>query len=144
MKYKIYKLIYQGEIVYVGRTMRSLKERKKSGYKGTCVQDISDDCVMELIEETNDVSREKYWIDEIKKTSNLLNKRGGNTGLSDKEWRKNNKELIRQLDKEWRKNNKESLKIRRKEYNKEYSEKNKDRLKEYYKTRYQKKKLTNT
>lgn len=32
-EYKIYMLLYNGEIIYIGQTTQSLEQRKKNGYK---------------------------------------------------------------------------------------------------------------
>ena len=84
MKYKIYKLIYNGNVVYVGRTKSTLTKRKNWGYKGCGVEHIAKECSIELIEETDDISKEKYWIEHYG-IDNLLNNVNGNTGMSKKE-----------------------------------------------------------
>lgn len=74
---KIYKLIYKGEIIYVGRTKLTLKRRKGSA-NYSVPNDIYKESTIELIEETEDISRERYWIDFYRTSgSNLMNKRGG-------------------------------------------------------------------
>lgn len=74
---KIYKLIYNNEIVYVGKTkLKYLSTRKAQGYGNTVP--FYRDCSIELIEETNDISRENYWIQRLKQEGHpLLNKNGG-------------------------------------------------------------------
>ena len=124
MKYKIYKLIHNGVVVYVGKTILGLSRRKSGGYgTNASVQAIYKECDMVLIEETNDVSRERYWIDYYKDT--LLNIQRGDTGLSRnesmKEYYQSNKEKKIEQVKEWQKANKEKMK----EYKKEYYQKNK-------------------
>ena len=122
---KIYKLIHNEQIVYVGQTKQKyLSTRKAKGYGKTVP--FYRECKIELIEETDDVSRERYWIERLRSEGHqLLNKQEGN-GVSDykeyykeynKEWIENNKEY----HKEWRNNNKERNKVR----NKKYREKNK-------------------
>jgi hypothetical protein len=108
MKYKIYHLKYKGEIIYVGRTTNDLKDRKAKGYHFNLeLKKIEKDCKIELIEETNDISRERFWIKNYLEIGyNLLNKKKGD-GLDRnseefKEYNKNkvknyyvkNKELI--------------------------------------------------
>jgi len=84
---KIYKLVYNGVVVYVGKTKLTLNQRKRNRYrKNPAVQAIYKDCDIELIEETSDVSRERYWIEQYKDT--LLNIEKGDTGLSEKEYKK--------------------------------------------------------
>jgi hypothetical protein len=74
---KIYKLIYKGEIIYVGKTKLTLKRRKGS-LNYSVPDDIYKESIIELIEETKDVSRERHWIDLYRDSGiNLMNKRGG-------------------------------------------------------------------
>jgi hypothetical protein len=123
---KIYKLIYNNEVVYVGRTKHKLNRRIQLGYS-TNVEKILKDCSIELIEETDDISRERYWIDLLKNEGHpLLNKIGGSTGLdhieAKKVYRENNKESILEWQKEYQngyyEKNKEDINRKRKEYRK--------------------------
>ena len=122
MKYKIYKLIHNGIVVYVGRTKMTLLKRKWVGYKHNIkVDKIYKECLMELIEETDDVSRERYWIEFYKDT--ILNIQKGE-GLNHKEyykeyWDKNNEkrlELGRQSAKRYRERNPEKYKLSQQKY----------------------------
>ena len=125
--YKIYYLRYEDEIIYVGLTTQDLKIRKGQGYKYI---PHYKDCDIFLIEETDDRSRERFWIDEYKNLGyNLINKNKGE-GLDRKEYHRN-----------WEVNNKEKVKLyrtpeRKSVWNKSYSDSNKDKLKksrkEYY------------
>jgi hypothetical protein len=125
MKYKIYKLIHNGVVVYVGRTKQSLKRRKQFGYKSNAaVQAIYKQCDIELIEETNDVSREDYWVQHYKDT--VFNMKRGERGLSYKEWHK-----------EYYQDNKE----KRQEQVNEYYQANKEKINQYRRECYQKNKL---
>jgi len=130
MKYKIYKLIHKGVVVYVGRTKLTLKVRKQCGYKGCCVESIYRDCDIELIEETSDVSRERYWIEHYKDT--VLNIIRGNTGMTHKEvmkeWEQDNREHRKEYKKQKMKELYESNREKKKEYQKEYRLKNKKTL----------------
>ena len=119
MKYKIYKLVHNGLVVYVGKTKLTLHQRKSYGYRGCSVESIYKDCDMILIEETNDVSRERYWIEKYKDT--ILNIRRGNTGMSQKEYRESNREHYKQYHKEWCEANREHYN----KYMREYREKKK-------------------
>jgi hypothetical protein len=119
MKYKVYRLIYQSSVVYVGLTTVSLSRRKNGSYKGTCVESIIKDCDIELIEETNEPSRERYWIDYYKDT--ICNILAGN-GVNKKEYLNS-----------WEEKNKDKRKENR--------EKKKEKKKEYDRQRYLKKKL---
>jgi len=138
---KIYKLIYNNEIVYVGKTKFKLTRRIQLGYS-TNVEKILKDCSIELIEETTDVSRERYWIEKLRSEGHtLLNKLKGD-GLDRKEYYQNNKEKNREYKKEYLKKyyqkNKEDINLKRKEY----QEKNIENIKEYKKEWYlQRKKL---
>lgn len=123
MKYKIYKLIHNGVVVYVGKTTRTLKKRKSDGgYRGCAVESIYKECDIVLIEETDDVAREDYWIDYYKDT--VLNIKRGDRRLSEKEY-----------NKEWRESNRE--------YMKEYRESNREHWNQYRREQYKKNKLKN-
>lgn len=81
---KIYKLIHNDEVVYIGRTIATLTERKNWQYKSNPkLQSIYKECNIELIEETDDISREHYWISFYGK-DNLLNIKYGD-GIDKKE-----------------------------------------------------------
>lgn len=98
---KIYKLIHNGEIVYVGQTKQKLNTRKAKGYSNV---PFYKECKIELIEETDDVSREKYWIDKLRSEGHpLLNKRDGDTGLDYKEYQKEYKEKNKEYEREYNK-----------------------------------------
>lgn len=74
---KIYKLIKDDEVIYVGRTILDLNRRKNSNFY-KIPRDISMKCDIVLIEETDDKSRERYWIDYYRSIGcDLYNKRGG-------------------------------------------------------------------
>lgn len=78
MMYKIYKLIHDDKVVYVGKTKRTLRQRMYNGYEhNKFLKDIYKFCKMELIEETNDASRERYWIDFYKETALNIQKGDG-------------------------------------------------------------------
>jgi hypothetical protein len=118
---KIYKLIHNGEIVYVGQTKLSFSRRRHKGYGKTVP--FYKECSMELIEETSDTSRERYWIDKLRSEGHpLLNKHRGVSGLDKKEWQKgweeSNKEKRSQYQKKWRDKNKEENRIKQREYRK--------------------------
>jgi hypothetical protein len=120
MKYKIYKLIYNGDVVYIGRTKMTLKERRKAGYKwNEYLQSIRYECEMILIEETDELSRERYWIQHYG-YDNLLNTQKGD-GFSRKshkeEWLKANPDYNKEYMKSyWNKNKDECNRKRREKY----------------------------
>ena len=61
MKYKIYKLVYNNEVIYVGYTKRELKVRFNDNHPNIPIK-IKKESSIELIEETDDRSRERFWI----------------------------------------------------------------------------------
>lgn len=75
--------------------------------------------------------REQYYIDELSKEYNVVNKQKAYTGLSKEEYRKKYQENNREQQKEYRENNKDKIKEYQKEYQKEYREDNKE-----YQTKY--------
>lgn len=83
--YKIYRIVYEGKTLYVGKTKRTLKERLKTGFKFIPgLESVIDKCQIEVIEETDDASRERYWIEEYKKQDMCwCNTRRGCSGLTD-------------------------------------------------------------
>ena len=120
MKYRVYKLIKDGEVIYVGITKHTLRRRKSIGYRTNPngLHSIRHQCDIELLEETDDVARERYWMD-VYKDSPLLNAKGGLAGeYSDKVWD--------DYKKQYYQDNKEKFK----EYNKRPCRKEKNR--QYY------------
>ena len=119
--YKIYRLIYKGDVVYVGQTKKELEVRKKIGYHfNNDVDLIKNECIIELIEETEDISRERYWISYYRDMGvNLLNIMSGD-GIGKKEYNKKHKADNAEHYREYRRNYREKNKDRLREYNKEY------------------------
>lgn len=79
--YKIYALTYNNVVCYIGQTTLSLS-RRFNGEHYNIPYDKKNMNIF-LIEETDDVSRESFWINKFKSSGyNLLNKRGGNTGIT--------------------------------------------------------------
>jgi len=74
-------------------------------------------------------TRERYWFEELK--AKLNSKFPSRTR---KEYRENNKKIIKEKKREYNENNKEIVQ----EYSKEYYEKNKGKAKEYYEINKQK------
>ena len=140
--YKIYKIIDNtNSNVYIGRTRRTLKVRlreHKNSQKCSSVDIIKNgDYRIELIEETHDKMRERYWI----LNTECINK--AIPGRTKIEWLEDNTEKIKEYQKEYYEDNKEKNKEYREKnkdhianYNKEYNEKNKDKRKEYNENRY--------
>lgn len=142
MKYKIYKLVYYEEVIYVGKTeLRLLCMRKAVGYPLIPIE-VKQESFIELIEETDDITREDYWITYYRDLGcNLYNKIRGsgvynkkerskeyyeNNKQTSKEYYEKNKDKIKDRQKEFRKNNKEKVKI----YEKRYRDNNKEKIKE--------------
>lgn len=127
---KIYKLIYNGEIVYVGQTKQKyLSSRKSNGYKNNeKLHKISKECKIELIEETTDILRERYWIEKLSSEGHILFNIKKGAGFNREEYMK-----------VYCEENKEYLNEYQKEYQKEFRENNKEYFKEYYKKNKEKK-----
>jgi len=146
---KIYKLTFKDEVVYIGQTKRKLYKRKCNGYDNI---PFYKECKIELIEETDDESRERYWIKfYLDLGAPLLNIRLGN-GFDTKEYNKNYREknkgyyvnYLRDYSKKYYEENKEkvleSIKNYKKEnkeniikYSKDYYEENKEKMNDYAK-----------
>ena len=113
---KIYRIVdnTNGNI-YIGKTTRTLKARLwKHNYDKDCVsRDIikNGDYKIELIEETDDDTRERYWI----LNTNCINKQI--PGRTRKEYFEDNREEILQYQSEYRENNKKKAKEYKTEYN---------------------------
>jgi len=140
-KGKIYCLrSHQTDDVYIGSTVESLSRRKakhKNQYKSflnekyhyiTAFEIVKyDDCYIELIENYPCENKEQLtkkegeYIRNMKCVNKLI------AGRTRKEYRKDNKEKIKERCKEYRENNKEKIK----EKAKEYHEENKEKIKKY-------------
>jgi len=60
-KYRVYHLLSKsGDIIYVGITTKTLRKRLYGGYSWLDIEDYK----MILIEETDDHTRERFWIDK--------------------------------------------------------------------------------
>ena len=103
---KIYKIVYESNIIYIGRTKYTLKVRKsKKNY--SVPAEIYKQSTIELIEETEDVSRERYWIGYYKsKGVKLMNIKGGDTGKTRAEYAK---EYYKEYSKHYYKRRKNNL-----------------------------------
>jgi hypothetical protein len=128
-EYKIYKIVDQdNKIVYIGSTTISLSQRKAIHNYQNKISGINY-CKIQLIEKTNDKTREDFWISYFRSTGcSLLNKnKATRNKLDDKLYYKNyhleNKEHRLNNVKIWRENNSEKVK--------NYLEINKDKIQEY-------------
>ena len=121
-KYRIYKLVYNDEIIYIGKTTNDLEIRKKNGY--TFIP-FYKDCSIELVEETEDATRESYWIKYYRDQGcNLYNIRSGDGGFNLEEYNETNKEKLQEYRKTYYSN-----------YNKMNREQLNEYRREYYKTK---------
>jgi len=127
--YKIYKIVdnTNGNI-YIGLTIQTLKERLRGHVRHLdCVsRDIikNENYKIELIEETTDKSRERYWIENTECINRSI------PGRTDKEYREDTKEKRKQ----YLKDNKDYIKLQRADY----SIKNKEELNKKSKNHYDK------
>lgn len=121
--YKIYKFTYNDIVQYVGRTILTLKERRYSGYGNNT--ELFKTFNMELIEETYDKTREKYWIQYYRKINpDLYNKQDILTDLEIMEYGnnyyKNNREYCLAKQLEYKSKNADKMKEYRRNYYIEY------------------------
>lgn len=74
--YKIYKLVYNDQVIYVGSTtQKHLSQRKALGYP-KIPKEIWKKSSIQLIEETGEKSKEDFWMDYYREMGcELYNKR---------------------------------------------------------------------
>jgi hypothetical protein len=104
---KIYKLINldNKQVIYVGITKNTLGKRRSGHIKYMESLGITNFGI-KLIEETDDASRERYWIESLRNEGHtLLNKHKGN-GLDLKEYQKQYREKNKEYYKEYYQKNK--------------------------------------
>jgi hypothetical protein len=125
--YKIYKIVdnTNGNI-YIGLTIQTLKERLRGHVRHLdCVsRDIikNGDYKIELIEETEDKSRERYWVINTECINRSI------PGRRDKEYREDNKEKLKQ----YLKDNKDYIKLQRTGYYNRTKEERIKKSRNYY------------
>lgn len=128
---KIYKIVYKGDVIYIGKTILKLRVRK-SCKNYSISDDIYKESEIELIEYTDDVSRERYWIEYyISIGAKLLNKRNGDHSINTlNDYRKKilfdnkiSRNFTPKTDeeknakrREWRKKHSDRLNAKRREY----------------------------
>lgn len=139
---KIYKLLHDNKVIYVGSTITKLTERLRCHKEKSKIKpDIKlykyvsnvgwNNINIELIENCNCESkkqletRERYFIDEMKPDLNVVK-----PGRTKKEWKEDNKEKMKEYHKDYNQINREKLTERKKEL---YHETHKEKLKEKYK-----------
>ena len=133
-KIKIYKLIYNDKVIYVGLTTLSLS-RRKSTTNYSVPKEIYKESKIELIEETIEKNRERFWIEHYLSLGEpLMNKRNGD--FSTKEEAYKNRLLkqneINRLKSTFKpKTKEEKNETRKKWYQKNKEEYNKKRREEY-------------
>ena len=133
--YKIHKIVDNtNDNVYIGITTQTLKRRLKNHryYDNKCLScNIikNGDYRIELIEETDDKTRERYYIEN----TDCINKKI--PGRTRKEWREDNKEKYKQQNKKDCRKYYEKNKEKIAQYEKEYYEKNKEKYNDYNKIR---------
>jgi hypothetical protein len=127
---KIYKLIYNQEVIYIGLTTLTLSRRKSSD-NYSVPKEIYKLSKIELIEETNNKGREKFWIEHyLRLGAPLMNKRNGNFSNKEEEYldRLEKRRLKRSFNP---KTKKEKLEKRRKWYKLNKEKINEERRKRY-------------
>lgn len=114
-KFKIYKLLYNQTIIYVGLTRLSLN-RRKSAKNYSVPNEIYKKCTIELIEETEYQDRERYWINYyIDLGYSLYNKREGNFKSKEESYEfRRQKQKLRYIKKNKPKMTKEEKNAKRK------------------------------
>ena len=124
---KIYRIIdnTNGNI-YIGKTTQTLKERLRGHIRhlDCAASEIikNGDYKIELIEETYDTSRERYWVENTECINRAI------PGRTDKEYREANKERMKQ----YLEDNKEYIKLQRAEYGRKNRELIIKKGREYY------------
>lgn len=131
MKYKIYALQDGLDIVYVGITKTSLEYRWKSGWKHTKQNKyLKRNCTMYVLEETDDRTREFFYIQIFTELGHPLINIVGKTKpkprnyMDERQYMKSyyetNKERCRELMKNYQETHKEEQRKYRKEYYRKY------------------------
>ena len=157
--YKIYKIVDNTNgNVYIGKTKQKYLCKRISGHRTDYKREKlcssreiikNGDYRVELIEETEDETRERYWIEN----TDCINKQIPNRTRKEyrKEYYEDNKDIIIEKNKEYYQNNKDIIIEKKKEYRennkdiiiekkRKYRENNKDKIKEYRENNKEKKK----
>ncbi len=112
--YRIYQIKHNDEIIYVGCTTLSLDKRKKNGYK-YITKSILNNSNIELLEETTDKTRERYYILKFRNEGYPLVNIQKGYGYDNNEYMKDNFDKFYEsyFSEYWKKYKKDN----RKEYN---------------------------
>lgn len=144
-KSKIYKIVCKStNNIYIGSTTKTLNQRliqHKSDYKtgrnrNSKLVLMNDNFEIILVEDYPCNSKKELEIREGFYIRNLDCVNDRIAGRTDKEWRVDNKDTMKEYNKEWRDNNKDKLKLYRdnnKHRIKQYRDDNKDKMKQYNK-----------
>lgn len=121
--YKIYKRVLNSKVIYIGITSLSLNRRKSAAYNKN-ISSILKNSSIELIEETNDKTREYYWINYYRELGyellNYLKKPKIQNKRTEyfKKYYQDNIEKIKSNNKKYSTENKEKISEYQKNYNK--------------------------
>lgn len=129
-KIKIYKIIDNTNgTIYIGKTTQTLKKRLSNHKNKKCCMSReiikNGDYKIELIEETDDETRERYWIENTECINKYI------PGRTSEEWNEDNKDKMIAYKEKYYNNNKQLCKKRAKEYYKN----NIEQISEYNKKR---------
>jgi len=126
--YKIYKIVDNTNgNVYIGKTTQTLKQRL-ANHKcsaNTCIsREIikNGDYKIELIEETDDKTRERYWVENTECINQVI------PGRTQQQWYQDNKEQHNAKNKAWEAQNIE----KRKAYREKHKEKRRAQMAAWY------------
>ena len=120
---RIYKITSPNtDLVYVGKTVQTLNQRMSNHkWKAKNIKNCSSikvlecgDAIIELIEETDDNTREKYWIEELN-TCNII-RYNSNPQIADKKHREKNRDSRNAKKREYYELNKMALRAKGREY----------------------------
>ena len=135
----IYKIEDINDLAYVGSTGMTLEKRlshhryhKRRGIYYSSSKLNLDNCIITLLEECSAedrTQRERYWINHLDTVNDYK------SNFDYKKYYEKNKDKKLAIQREYRKNNKQKIKDyeanhkeRKKEYNKQYHEQNKDKI----------------
>jgi hypothetical protein len=140
-EYKIYRLVLDGKVVYVGQTTNKYLSQRKAIHHYDKTFERVRESIIELIEVTTDKSREHFWIEFYKNEGcKLFNKYKGDTGLTQKEYKYKWQKEYRQTEKYKEYQKTEKYKEYKKEWERKNREQNREKINKQQKIRRAKKK----